>query len=57
MAPHSTLGDITPPKVKMIQTIVNGYRLMAREALENKSPAFRQNRLDRESRIDDIFKM
>jgi len=54
-APHSTMGDITPPKVKMIQSIVNSYRGMAKEKLHNSSHAFRQELRSRENRIDAIF--
>jgi len=54
-APHSDEGDITPPKVKMIQSVVNAYRSMAKERLHESSHAFRQKQRERESRIDSIF--
>ncbi len=54
-APHSTEGDITPPKVKMIQAVVNDYRNMAKEKLHQSSHAFRQKQRERGDRIDSIF--
>ena len=55
-APNSFEGDISPPRVKMIQSIVNGYRTEARDKLHEESPAYRRDLRERESRIDAIFK-
>ena len=54
-APHSTAGDITPPKVQMIKSIVNAYRNMAKQNLHTNSRAFRQKERERNSRVDAIF--
>jgi hypothetical protein len=55
LLPHSTLGDITPPKVKVIKKIVDGYRRMALVELARISPAYTQEQNARFERIEDIF--
>ena len=55
LLPHSTLGDITPPKVKVIKKIVEGYRRMALVELARISPAYTQEQNARFERIEDIF--
>jgi len=55
-APHSIEGDITSPKVKMIKSIVTGFRGQAKGIMFNDSPAFMQQINDRGDRIQEIFK-
>ena len=54
-APHSVEGDITSPKVKMIQKLVNSYRGMAKARMHEESPAFIEQVNSRNSRIQSIF--
>jgi len=54
-APHSIEGDITSPKVKMIKSIVTGFRGQAKGIMFNESPAFMQQINDRGNRIQSIF--
>lgn len=55
-APHSIQGDITSPKVKMIKSVVNIYRGMAKGRLHEESPAFNAKVSERGDRIQSIFK-
>ena len=54
-APHSAEGDITSPKVKMIKSIVNRYRGMAKNVMYRDSPAFKEQIEARGNRIKSIF--
>jgi len=54
-APHSIKGDITSPKVKMIKSVVNSYRGMAKGRLHDESPAFNGQVRERSDRIQSIF--
>ena len=55
-APHSDFADITPPKARMIQAVVNAYRSMAKEKLHNESRAYRTSLREKGERLEQVFK-
>ena len=54
-APYSGEGDITPPKVKLITNMVNGYRNEAKARLHNESREFRKQMRTRNKRVEDLL--
>jgi hypothetical protein len=54
-APYSGEGDITPPKVRLITNMVNGYRNEAKARLHNESREFRKQLRTRNKRVEDLL--